>query len=69
MEDQEKSIFKSKTALGGAIAIAAGIASLFGVTVSPAEQLALVEVATAIASAVGGLIAIYGRSKASKKIK
>ena len=63
-----KSIFASKTFWGGAIALLAGILGFFGYSLLPDDQAVLVDGGTAAAAAVGGVIAIWGRVKASKKI-
>lgn len=67
MEDF-KGMFASKTVWGGIVALLAGVLGILGYTIDATDQVTLVETATAIASAVGGVIAIYGRVKASKKI-
>jgi hypothetical protein len=63
-----KSIFASKTVWGGLIAVAAALLGLFGYTITPADQVAVVEAVAAIGSAVGGVLAIYGRIVATKRI-
>ena len=67
MEDF-KNIFASRTVWGAIIAVIAGIAGIFGYAISPEDQANLVEIGLAAASTVGGVIAIFGRVKASKKI-
>lgn len=67
MEDF-KGMFASKTVWGGIVALLAGVLGLLGYTVNAADQATLIEMATAVAASVGGVIAIYGRVKASKKI-
>jgi hypothetical protein len=66
--DDFKSIFSSKTFWGGAMAVVAGILGVFGYTVLPEDQAALIDGGAAIAAAMGGMIAIWGRAVASKKI-
>jgi multidrug efflux pump subunit AcrA (membrane-fusion protein) len=66
--EEYKTLLASKTIWGGIIALAAGIAGLFGYSVHPADQATIVEVGTALASAVGGGLAVVGRIKATKKI-
>ncbi len=63
-----KSIFASKTFWGGAIALLAGVLGFFGYSLLPDDQAVLVEGGSAAAAAIGGLVAIIGRIKASKKI-
>ena len=67
--DDFKSIFASKTFWGGLIAIIAGVLSFFGYQLLPADQAALVDGGAALAASLGGVIAIWGRVKASKIIK
>lgn len=65
---ETKTLFASKTVWGGIVALLAGIAGIFGYSIQTEDQIAAIEVGTALASAVGGGIAIYGRIKATKKI-
>ncbi len=63
-----KQWWESKTVWGGLIAVGAAVAGAFGVTVDGAAQNEIAEYAVAIAGAIGGLLAIYGRIKAGKTI-
>jgi hypothetical protein len=63
-----KSLFASKTIWGAFIAIIAGVLSLFGYQLGAADQAELINAASGIAAAVGGLLAVYGRVVASKRI-
>ena len=63
-----KSLMSSKTAWGAIIAILAGVAGIFGYSIASPDQVEIVNIASSIASSLGGLIAIYGRVKATKKI-
>lgn len=63
-----KGVLASKTVWGGIIALIAGVLGIFGYTLGAEDQATLVETITAIASAVGGLIAIIGRIVATKQI-
>lgn len=67
MEDF-KNIFASRTVWGAIIAIIAGIVGIFGYSIGAEDQANLVEIGFSAASTVGGVIAIFGRVKASKKI-
>lgn len=67
--NENKPWWQSKTVWGGAIALAAGVAGAFGLSIGPDEQEALASAIVGVASGVGGLLAIYGRIKASKAIK
>lgn len=66
---QAKSAFKSRTVIGGLIAVGAGIAGLFGVQIDPSTQTTVVTTIVDVASAVGGLVAIWGRLKATHVVK
>lgn len=64
-----KSIFASRTFWGGFIAIAAGVLGFFGYELGGEEQQHLIESGATIAASLGGVIAIWGRVKATKEIK
>jgi uncharacterized membrane protein len=64
-----KKWYASKTLFGAALASAAGIAGLLGYTVSPDEVANIEGALVSIISIVGGLLAAYGRIKATKEIK
>lgn len=64
-----KEWYKSKAVWGGLLAVVAGIAGVFGYTVSAEDQSILAEAAVSAVSVVGGLLAVFGRIKASKGIK
>jgi len=63
-----KKWWQSKTIWGAIITLIAVIAQLFGVKIDPALQQQLVTQITTIAAGVGGLLALYGRIKADKRI-
>lgn len=63
-----KGLVASKTFWGAALAVVGSIAGLLGYGFSPEEQKAVIEIGTTLATAFGGLFAIYGRVKATKKI-
>ena len=63
-----KSIFASKTFWGAVLAVAGGIAGIWGYTITPEDQQYLVEGGATVVTLVGGVIAVIGRMKASKKI-
>jgi CDP-diglyceride synthetase len=63
-----KSLFASKTVWGAVIAILAGALSLFGYQLDAGDQAELINIASGIAATAGGLIAIFGRIVASKRI-
>ena len=64
MEPETKPWWKSKAILGG---VAAMIAGVVGLSVEDTAQLE--NSLTSIASAIGGILSIYGRVKAEKPIK
>ena len=64
-----KAWYESKSVWGGLLAVVAGIAGVFGYAVSPEDQAVLAEAAVSIVSVAGGLLAVFGRIKASKAIK
>lgn len=59
-----KQWYASKTIWAGVVALLSGLAGLAGYTVSPADQVTLVELLVALGSSIGGIGAIYGRTKA-----
>jgi uncharacterized membrane protein (DUF441 family) len=67
--ETSKKWWESKTVWGGIIALIAGIAGAFGTQVGIEDQEAAASVMTALASAIGGAIAVYGRMKADTTIK
>lgn len=66
--DMIKSWAASRGVWGGVVAVAGALGGLFGYTLVDADQASLVEALSQIASAVGGVVAIWGRVTASKKI-
>lgn len=65
----EKPWWQSKTVWGGAVAVLASVAAIFGKVIDPAAQASAVEALVQIAVACGGLVAILGRLSAGTKIK
>lgn len=63
-----KSFLTSKGIWGGLAAVAGGGFGFAGYALSPSDAVALIGLAQGIVSSVGGLLAIYGRVKASKRI-
>lgn len=61
--------WQSKTVWGGVVALAAGVAGVFGVAIPEAAQGEIAVSLTALAGAIGGLLSIYGRLKAERKLK
>lgn len=65
---REKPWYLSKSVWGGIVALVAVTLSVFGYGIGADDQAILVDYAVSIGGAVGGLLAIYGRIVASKKV-
>lgn len=63
-----KSIFLSKGVIGGVIAVFAAILGVLGYSVSSDDQANTTEMIVNLIGAIGGVIAIYGRIKATKQV-
>jgi hypothetical protein len=63
-----KSALRSRAVWGGLVAGLSGVAGLFGVVIDPGTQHALVEIALAGGALVGGVVAVWGRLRATKRI-
>lgn len=63
-----KHALKSKGVWGGVVAVAGGVGSLLGYSISPQDAAQLPVLLAGIASSVGGVLAIFGRIKANRKI-
>ena len=68
MDEDVKSIFLSKGFWGSVVTLVAAALSFAHYTVTPADQATIVDLIVAVLGAIGGLIAIYGRVVATKKI-
>lgn len=66
--EQTKGIFASKTIWGGIIVVIAAVAGLLGYSISAEDQSALVGYIDNAVVIAGGLLAIWGRITATKKI-
>jgi hypothetical protein len=64
-----KALTESKTFWGAAVALAGSALTLGHYSLTPADAAQAVDLLSGLAGAVGGLIAIYGRVVATKKIK
>lgn len=64
-----KAWWASKTIWGGLITLLSVVLSVLGYQMTTEDQEILVAAITAIMGSVGGLLAIWGRVKASKPIK
>jgi len=63
-----KILTQSKTFWGAIIALCGSALSLWHYTLTPADATQATDLVSGIATAVGGLVAIYGRVVATKKI-
>jgi hypothetical protein len=66
--DELKTLTQSKTFWGAVVALAGSALGLAHYTLTPADAASAVDLISGIASAIGGLIAIYGRVVATHKI-
>lgn len=66
---EPKSWYQSRTVWGGVVALAGGVAGAFGYGFGEAEQAEMADAATAIAAALGGAAAIWGRVNAKARIR
>ncbi|MDO9417986.1 hypothetical protein [Pararhizobium sp.] len=60
--------FQSKTVWGALLTIAASLATVLGYDISPADQANISDMLMAIIAAGGGLLSLYGRISASKRL-
>ncbi|WP_201353807.1 hypothetical protein [Hydrogenimonas urashimensis] len=65
----EKPWYQSKGVWGGIVSILAIVLGVFGYTVSPEDQQAIVVALTSVGATVGSVVAIYGRIKATKRVR
>ena len=63
-----KSFLKSKTIWGAAIAVAPAAAGLFGYSITGANIAEASEHVNAVVTAIGGLLVVVGRVKATTQI-
>jgi hypothetical protein len=66
--DEFKTLTQSKTFWGAVVALGGSALGLGHYTLTPADAASAVDLISGIVSAAGGLVAIYGRIVASKKI-
>jgi uncharacterized membrane protein HdeD (DUF308 family) len=66
--NEPKTLIQSKTFWGAVVALGGAALALGHYTLSPADAAQAVELLSGIAGAVGGLIAVYGRVVATKRI-
>ncbi len=65
---ENKPWYQSKTVWGGLIALGAAVAGSFGIEIDAGTQGEIVDYIVLGVGAIGGLVAIWGRVKADKKI-
>jgi hypothetical protein len=65
---ETKSLLASRTVWGGLIAILAAVLGGFGYTIAAADQAQLVEWIATAGGIAGGILAVVGRVRASKRI-
>ena len=63
-----KGILSSKGVWGGLIVVLSALLGMFGYTIGLEDQQALTDAVSQIGAIVGGLLAIYGRITATKRI-
>jgi hypothetical protein len=66
--NEVKTLTQSKTFWGAVVALGGAALALGHYSLSPADAAQAVDLLSGIASAVGGLVAIYGRVVATRKI-
>ncbi|MBL0371085.1 hypothetical protein JJB09_03505 [Rhizobium sp. KVB221] len=66
--DTTKYWYQSKTVWGSLIAIAAGVLQAGGIELGSESQTQLADILVALSGATGGLIAIYGRMTADRRL-
>lgn len=64
-----KNWYMSRTVWGGVVAILASCGNLLGLEIASEDQSGLVDGLTALAAAAGGLVAIWGRISARKRLR
>jgi hypothetical protein len=66
--EETKGLLASKTVWGGIIVVLSVVASMVGYTITAEDQVALTSFVGEAITLVGGLLAIWGRVTATKKI-
>lgn len=60
--------YMSKGVWGGLVALLAGVAAMLGYNLGPEDQVTLTNALIGAGSAVGGVLAVYGRVKAQDNL-
>ena len=63
-----KGVLSSKGVWGGFIVVVSALLGMFGYTIGLEDQQAITDAVSQIGAMVGGLLAIYGRITATKRI-
>lgn len=66
--EENKKWWESKGVWGGVLAVVGGLLGVGGYVLGPEDIETLSAAFASIGSAVGGILAVYGRVKASKKV-
>lgn len=69
MTEYAKPWYSSKGVWGGVVTLLAMVLGAFGLALSPEESEQLVLAFTAIGGAVGSVLGIYGRMKATERLR
>lgn len=67
--EQSKPWYQSKAVIGGVVAAVAGLLAFAGVDIGIEDQGILTDAVLGLVGAIGGILAVYGRVKADRKIK
>lgn len=65
---ETKPWYGSRTVWGSAVAVAASLAGVFGLTITPQDQIQIVDTTLQAISAAGAIFALYGRLAATSRI-
>ncbi|MDD4864764.1 MAG: hypothetical protein PHE38_12235 [Alishewanella agri] len=69
MSDFAKAWYTSRGVWGGLISLLSVILGVFGYAISPEESEQLILALTAIGTAIGNVVGIYGRVKAKERLR
>lgn len=69
MSDDAKAWYRSRTVWGALVAILASLANAAGVEVTAGDEGELADLLVAAVGTVGGLVALYGRISARRRVR
>lgn len=69
MNDDAKAWYRSRTVWGALVAILASLANAAGVEVTAGDEGELADLLVAAVGTVGGLVALYGRISARRRVR